>query len=219
MALLDQLAKARIPLNSLFESKGSDEQFGLGDLLVSLTTLIASDASWGNITGTLSNQTDLQSALNAKLSLSGGTMSGDINGGTHNITNVGSFLGGLVGKDGNTCIDFTGTPGKTAHYFGGNLIFSIDGNGLSVNSGRNTYYGAALLANTDGTTDIGSADGGVTLLRPRDYYGSRNIRIGGNLGVGNSASATTPGTVVKKIEIFNATGTSLGFIPVYDTIT
>ena len=39
------------------------------------------------------------------------------------------------------------------------------------------------------------------------------------IGVGNSAAATTPGSVVRKIEIFNASGTSLGFIPVYDTIT
>jgi hypothetical protein len=39
------------------------------------------------------------------------------------------------------------------------------------------------------------------------------------LGVGNSVAATTPGTVVKKVEIFNAAGASLGFIPVYDAIT
>jgi len=39
------------------------------------------------------------------------------------------------------------------------------------------------------------------------------------LGVGNSAAATTLGTVVKKMEIFDAAGTSLGFIPIYDAIT
>jgi len=38
------------------------------------------------------------------------------------------------------------------------------------------------------------------------------------LGVANSADGSTLGTVVKKVEIFSATGTSLGFIPVYDTI-
>lgn len=41
----------------------------------------------------------------------------------------------------------------------------------------------------------------------------------GGLGVGNSASATTPGTVVKKMEVFDASGASLGFVPVYDAIT
>jgi len=39
------------------------------------------------------------------------------------------------------------------------------------------------------------------------------------LGVGNSAAAATLGTVVKKMEIFDASGTSLGFIPIYDAIT
>lgn len=39
------------------------------------------------------------------------------------------------------------------------------------------------------------------------------------LGVGNSASASTPGTVVNKIEVFDASGASLGFIAVYDSIT
>jgi hypothetical protein len=39
------------------------------------------------------------------------------------------------------------------------------------------------------------------------------------LGVGNSAAGSTPGTCVKKIEVFDASGSSLGFIPVYDAIT
>ncbi len=39
------------------------------------------------------------------------------------------------------------------------------------------------------------------------------------LGVGNSAAATTLGTVTKKMEIFDATGTSLGFIAIYDALT
>lgn len=42
---------------------------------------------------------------------------------------------------------------------------------------------------------------------------------GDGLAVGNSAAATTPGSVVKKIEIFDHTGASLGFIPVYNAIT
>lgn len=39
------------------------------------------------------------------------------------------------------------------------------------------------------------------------------------IGVGNSAVATTPGTVVRRIEVFDASGTSLGFVPVYDSIS
>lgn len=35
-------------------------------------------STWGTITGTLSNQTDLQSALDAKVNKSGDTMTGDL---------------------------------------------------------------------------------------------------------------------------------------------
>ncbi|GAB7045800.1 hypothetical protein JCM9534A_09260 [Catenuloplanes indicus JCM 9534] len=41
----------------------------------------------------------------------------------------------------------------------------------------------------------------------------------GGLGVGNSATASRPGTVIRKVEIFDADGKSLGFIPVYNSIT
>lgn len=40
-----------------------------------------------------------------------------------------------------------------------------------------------------------------------------------SVGVGNSASATTPGALVKKIQVFDMGGASLGYIPVYSTIT
>lgn len=39
------------------------------------------------------------------------------------------------------------------------------------------------------------------------------------LAVGNSAAATTPGTVVNKIEVFDAAGVSLGFVAVFDSIS
>lgn len=37
--------------------------------------------------------------------------------------------------------------------------------------------------------------------------------------MGNSTAATTPGTVVKKMEVFDASGASLGYVPIYDAIT
>lgn len=51
----------------------------------------------------------------------------------------------------------------------------------------------------------------------RNQAGGKIISQGG-FGVGNSAAATTPGAVVKKIEVFDNVGVSLGFIPVYATI-
>lgn len=41
----------------------------------------------------------------------------------------------------------------------------------------------------------------------------------GTLGVGNAAAGSTLGAVVKKIEVFDASGASLGYVPVYDTIS
>ncbi len=41
----------------------------------------------------------------------------------------------------------------------------------------------------------------------------------GGIGVGNSAAATALGSVTKKVQIFDADGVSLGYIPVYDAIT
>lgn len=39
------------------------------------------------------------------------------------------------------------------------------------------------------------------------------------IGVGNSAAATTLGTVVKKMQVFDASGASLGYVAIYDAIT
>jgi len=41
----------------------------------------------------------------------------------------------------------------------------------------------------------------------------------GGIGVGNYAAATTPGSVVKKIQVFDEFGNSLGYVPVYSSIT
>ena len=46
-----------------------------------------------------------------------------------------------------------------------------------------------------------------------------NLRLTGSLGVGNTAAATTPGTVTRKMEVFDASGSSLGFMPIYNAIT
>jgi hypothetical protein len=59
----------------------------------------------------------------------------------------------------------------------------------------------------------GAPVGDISTLR-----GQKLITHGG-LGVGNSVAATTPGSVVKKVQIFDETGASLGYIPVYSAIT
>lgn len=39
------------------------------------------------------------------------------------------------------------------------------------------------------------------------------------LGVSNAAAATTPGSCVKRIQVFDDTGASIGYLPVYSAIT
>lgn len=72
-----------------------------------------------------------------------------------------------------------------------------------------------------GTNSLGFTTSGV-LRASFDSSGILSVvgqtRVG-SLGVGNSAAATTPGTITNKIEVFNAAGASLGFIAVYDAIT
>lgn len=44
------------------------------------------------------------------------------------------------------------------------------------------------------------------------------VSTNGTLQVTNAATATTPGTVTHKIQVFDANGTSLGYLAVYDAI-
>jgi hypothetical protein len=62
--------------------------------------------------------------------------------------------------------------------------------------------------------------GGLAEVQGKDWIVNRGkVLASGGIGVGNSAAATTLGSVVRKVEIFDASGASLGFIPVYGSIT
>jgi hypothetical protein len=76
-----------------------------------------------------------------------------------------------------------------------------------------------------GATDIpltikGAADQTADLMQSQNSNGDVlfGIAADGNLKTAKSAAASTLGTVVKKLEIFDAAGNSLGFIPIYDSI-
>ncbi|BCJ65748.1 right-handed parallel beta-helix repeat-containing protein [Polymorphospora rubra] len=85
-------------------------------------------------------------------------------------------------------------------------------------------------ASTDVTVAWNTVDAAVPHQAPADTVIIRRsgpgqirtegkfIAVGG-IGVGNSVPATTPGSVVRKIEIFTSTGASLGWIPVYNSIS
>lgn len=95
--------------------------------------------------------------------------------------------------------------------------------------------GNTWAAPTVDTTHSGSSHAGVISTHegaadPHTGYqkeseknaasGYPGLNAGGGLtGIGNDAAASTPGTVVKKMEVFDEAGVSLGFIAIYDAIT
>tara|TARA_R100000655_G_scaffold109699_3_gene165034 strand:+ start:2163 stop:4352 length:2190 start_codon:yes stop_codon:yes gene_type:complete len=72
-----------------------------------------------------------------------------------------------------------------------------------------TAFGSTLV-DTNGSCTVVGSDGA-------SHVGK--VAAADGLGVGNSVAATTPGTVVKKMQIFDAAGVSLGYVPIYDAIT
>ena len=105
-------------------------------------------------------------------------------------------------------IFLTSTSGGTT----GNLLEMRNGGTGAVFNVSAT--GAAGFGSGTGAPDTNLYRGGADLLKTDDKF----VAVGG-LGVGNAVAATTPGTVTQKIEVFDASGASIGFIPVYSSIT
>lgn len=87
---------------------------------------------------------------------------------------------------------------------------------LAIASVTNTFTGGKVYLLDAGVT-TGTYGSGFTRKASIDVSG--NLRLSGSLGVGNWASATIPGTVNGKVEIFDASGNSKGFLPTYASIT
>jgi hypothetical protein len=104
----------------------------------------------------------------------------------------------------------------------GNIVGSF-GRGGSKNfsttsDGCYTWGSSTTAAGNPGDASV--CRGGVNVVQLGDGGNNANGKLRClNIGVGNSAAATTLGSVVKKVEIFNSAGTSLGYVPVYDAIT
>ena len=81
---------------------------------------------------------------------------------------------------------------------------------IDTQNGR-LQFGPGNAAVDAGIQRIGTAGVGT-------MSGDKFIATAG-IGVGNSAAGSTPGTCVKKMEVFDGSGASLGFVPIYDAIT
>jgi len=81
---------------------------------------------------------------------------------------------------------------------------------------------ARLAVKADGSIEIGDGTNPrdcVLSRRAANIFNTPDRLEVGTLGVGNSAAGSTLGNVVKKVEIFDDAGNSLGFLAVYDAIT
>lgn len=95
--------------------------------------------------------------------------------------------------------------------------------GLNTNQGNitNLFTGSFGWKTGTDTVFTGNAVLANGLDNQRfDYQFGNNVVVNTQLRVGYAATATGPvGTVVKKIQVWDASGSSLGFIPVYNSIT
>jgi hypothetical protein len=96
-------------------------------------------------------------------------------------------------------------------------------NGINENQGNITNLFTGTFGWKTGTDTVfaGNSTLACGLDNQRFDFGFfNNVVANTQLRVGYAATATGPvGTVVKKIQVWDAAGTSLGFIPVYSTIT
>lgn len=137
------------------------------------------------------------------------------------------------------------TIGATSTYKGGLTVNRTTGSSITA---TNTGIGAtAYLATVADTTSrvlaggvsgdssqrtviyadgkqewgSGSASRDTNLYRKSAGVLSSDYKITATegIGIGNSANASTLGTLTKKMEVFDASGNSIGFIPIYSSIT
>jgi hypothetical protein len=115
----------------------------------------ASGASWGSISGTLSSQTDLQNALNAKLNLTGGALTGPVvlplaaNIGIANARAAGLLFGSdaATATAGITCFNNT-----LQLYTSSTFIAQINATEFSLPS--TTYIGFSGVPSPSSTKDL-----------------------------------------------------------------
>ncbi len=108
----------------------------------------AGGAVWGGITGTLSSQTDLQSALNAKANLAGATFTGKVN-----MTPVAGVAGMNVGIGGTSAASTT--AGDLWIATGGANLNFRDGTGawrILVNTSNTNTFSASQIIDTTSST-------------------------------------------------------------------
>jgi hypothetical protein len=108
-------------------------------------------------------------------------------------------------------------------YANGNISTngSVGGDSMScgymdVSFGFTIYNTTSILWDTDGGGNIGASG----TNRPGNIYLTGNLNVGSEIQIANSATATIGvGAITGKFPIYNQSGTLLGYIPIYASIT
>lgn len=172
--------------------------------------------SWGGITGTLSSQSDLNSALGLKADLAGATFTGKIN--TPASTTATAFLNLAHGAQPTTPVNgdvFTTTSGLFARINGSTLQYAAINSNTTNFNGTSISFGSSAAASTIGvangatTTGVtktlnlgtGALAGATTVVNVGASAGTSTINLNGTV------NATGLANGVKAWVNFNGTGT------------
>lgn len=167
--------------------------------LQNTTALAGGTAAWGSITGTLSAQTDLQTALNLKANLAGPTFTGTVV--LPSTTSIGSVSDTEIGYvNGVTSAIQTQIDGKQATDATLTALAAYNTNGLLTQTAADTFAGRTLTA---GSAKISVANGSGVAGNPTVDLGSvASTDLSDSAGLARLAGGTFTGDISVPAEVY-----------------
>lgn len=110
------------------------------------------------------------------------------------------------------------SPGILSFVIGSHVVAEFAGPIIQLGLNGGVRFCAGAPEETPWDTGVECDSPGVIKITANGGSGFSQL-LADSIGVANSAAGSTPGTVTKKIEVFDEDGASLGFLAVYDAIT